>query len=106
MYSVNEQTTMTVTLDFSDENGDAVTPNEAQYRLDDIASDEEIIGWTVFEPLTSSHDVVISYTENAIINAALEYEKKRLTVSFTYGLDNKKATAEYIYAVKNMALIP
>lgn len=99
---VNEQSTAVIGLSFTDETGQPVTPASARYRLDDVASDDEIVGWTDIAPTDASVDLIITGAQNVILDATSDYEKKRLTVIFTYGLDSKQSTAEYVYAVRNL----
>jgi ribulose 1,5-bisphosphate synthetase/thiazole synthase len=87
MLIINEQTTLVMQLAFTDEKAEPVIPSAAQYRLDNMAT----------------YDLIITDAQNATLNAAREVEKKRLTVKITFGLDNKKATGEYIYAVRNLS---
>lgn len=103
---INENSHAVVTLSFTDEKGVAVVPTAGQYRLDDVASETELLAWTAFTPSAATHDLIITDVQNAIMNNALEAEKKRLTIDFTFGSDNKKATAEYIYVVRNLSKIP
>ena len=105
MNVINEKTTLLVQCSFADENGAPVTPAAGSYRLDDMGSGAQIADWTTFTPAAATYDLMITDAQNAILNAAREVEKKKLTVSFTFGSDSKKATGEYIYAVRNLAKI-
>lgn len=102
--TVNEKTTSIVTLSFTDEAGNAVTPTSGTYRIDDIASGTQIKGDTSFTPGSSRHELTISDTENAILDADNERELRCVTVSVTYGA-GKKCTAEYRYYVLNLLKI-
>jgi len=102
--TVNEKSTSVVTLSFTDEDGNAVTPTAGSYRIDDVATGTQIKGDTPFTPVGSTHDLVIGDTENAILNAANERELRCVTVSVTYG-SGKKCTAEYRYYVINLLKI-
>jgi hypothetical protein len=44
-----------------------LTPNTVAWRLDDIASGEQILGWTVLTPATSNQ-VAVNSTQNKMIN--------------------------------------
>jgi hypothetical protein len=106
MLTVNENTTLVMALGFTNEDLAPVVPGASQYRLDDVSPGAEILGWTDFLPEEDTHDLIITAAQNAIINSALAVEKKRLTLKLTYSDDHKEATAQYIYAVKNLAKIP
>ena len=105
MHIVNENTTLVVNLAFTDEDGNPVTPSALRWRLDDVATGDALSGWQDITPLSDRHDLVIAAGHNAICNEALESERKHLTVEITYGTDNKKATADYIYAARNLSKI-
>lgn len=103
---VNEKSSSTIALAFTDETGAAVTPSSARYRIDDVAAGTQIKDWTAFVPTGSGYDLEILDTENAILTAANDTEMRRVTVEFTYGVANKKGTGEYLYAVKNLPKYP
>lgn len=102
MKIVNEKTTLVIELSFTDPDAIPVIPSAVRYRLDDDASGAQILDWTDITPTAATCDIVVTDQQNAILDTALELEKKRMTVSCTFGSDNKKATADYVYAVKNL----
>ena len=106
MQIVSEGNTYIITCTFTDENGLAIVPTAARYRLDDKKSQQEILDWTAFVPTASTHDLTITATQNAIINTDLAKETKILTVEITYGTDSKLATNEYQYDVVNLKYYP
>lgn len=99
---VNEKSHYTVTLRFTDENGEAITPVSGSYRIDDVASGQQIRGDTPFVPAGSSHDIVIADNENAIQNAENDTEERVVTVSVVYGADSRVQKSEYRYYVRNL----
>lgn len=101
---INEKTTYTLTLTFTDESGSAVTPSAGTYRIDDVSSGAEIKGETAFTPSASTHDLIITASENAILNTANSSEKRRVTVTVTYGMA-RQMTEEYFYSVKNLGKV-
>lgn len=105
MEIINENTTLILRLSFKDENSIGVIPATAQYRIDDVESGTQILAWTSFTPSADTHDLTITAAQNAIISSDQEREKKRVTVEITYGATSKKATEEYVYAVKNLMKI-
>lgn len=106
MLTVNENTTLVMELGFTNENQVPVVPGASRYRLDDYATGDQILAWTDFLPAANTHNLVITAQQNAVRNGALPVEKKRLTVKLTYSDDGKEATAQYIYAVRNLVKIP
>lgn len=101
---INEKTTSIVTLTFTNENDDAVTPDSGSYRIDDVDSGTAIKAATAFTPTSSTHEITISSTENSILNTDNDYEQRVLTVTTTYS-GGKVCTAEYFYMVKNLQKI-
>ena len=100
---VNEKTTAIVTVAFKDEDGSAVTPTAAYYRLDCITTGKAIKAETAISGLDTSVDITITATENAIQTASNSEEEKALTVRFTYSAGTKQGVAEYRYKVRNLA---
>lgn len=101
---VNERSTSIVTLTFRDENGAAVTPGAASYRIDDVASGTEILDDTAFTPSSDIHQLTISDTQNRILTAANVREERLVTISITYGT-GRKLNQEYRYYVMNLTKI-
>lgn len=104
MDTVNESTTFVVTLTFTDEDGDAVTPTSGTYRIDDVDAGTEILDDTAFSPSASTHDITITAAQNAILDSTLKTEKHRMTVTWLYG-GTKQGNEEYIFGVVNLAKI-
>lgn len=102
--TVNEKTTSVVTLSFKDEAGNPVQPTSGSYRIDDTASGIEIKEDTAFTPAGTTHDLVISDSENALLGQDNSRELRCVTVSVTYGA-GKKINAEYRYYVVNLLKI-
>ena len=107
MDTVNEGTTYTVTISFLDQDSLPVTPDSAQYRLDDSGTQTQIRDWTSISDLHSSIDVTISSTENKMVNSLEESEVRILTLVFTYGSTlNWTGTSEYRYVLVNLIDYP
>lgn len=102
MIIINEKSTFVIRLGFKDGSAQAVTPTTGRYRIDDVASDTEILGWTDFTPSAATHDLTITSAQNAIIDSGRASEKKLVTVDVTYGTDSKRITGDYTYGVKNL----
>jgi hypothetical protein len=98
---VNEGSTHVVTASFSDEDGNAVIPTSASYRVDDAASGTVVIAATAVTPTAAVIDIVIPAAKNMILNAGRSLEQRVLTVTFTYS-GGKTGTGEYHYHVKNL----
>jgi hypothetical protein len=105
MDTVNSNKSYTLTADFTDENDEPVTPLSARYRIDDEASGTARRAWTPIPVAGPSADIVISRTENAMVNAASAEEIRVVTVDFTYSED-RGGPDEYRYALKNIKGYP
>ncbi len=104
MDNVNEKTTSLITVAFRDENGGAVTPSAASYRIDDALSGAAIRPLTDLGPGGPSVEITITDAENRILVPENSTEERLLTVFFTYGA-GKKGNAEYRYIVKNLSMV-
>lgn len=105
MATVNEESVLTFTVVPINEAGSKFTPGTARYRLDDTASDAEIIAWTEIGTPSDSMEVVIPASANAIINAAVAYEHKTFTFQTDFGTDSQHSD-DVIYRVKNLDYVP
>lgn len=77
---VNEKTSCVIPATFTDENGNAVTPTLAEYRIDD-ESGQNIVPLTAFTP----PNIAVSATQNAMISTTKLEEIRTVTVHWTYG---------------------
>jgi hypothetical protein len=105
MLAVNEQTSATLSLTFTDERGAAVIPTAGKYRIDDVATGTNITGWTAFTPSTSSYDISITSLENKILDETNDGEVRLVTV-IVYYTGGKQCTTEYRYEVTNLMEVP
>jgi hypothetical protein len=105
MLAVNEQTSATLSLTFSDERGAAVIPTSGKYRIDDVATGTVITGWTAFTPTTSSYDITITSLENKILDELNDSEVRLVTV-IVYYPSSKQCTSEYRYEITNLMEVP
>lgn len=102
MSEVNEGSTSFLTISFTDQNGTAVTPSVARYRLDKAGA--AVKAWTAFTPSAATHTLTITPTENAIASSA-PTEIMRVTVEWTYDVD-KKGTMDTTYTLVNLEKYP
>ena len=101
--TVNEKTSITLTVTFRDENGALVVPSAATYRLDDVGSQTAILAATALS-LASSVNVLITSTQNRILTSTNQSESREVTVEFDYtgGLGAMHSTDKYAYEVLNL----
>jgi hypothetical protein len=99
--SFNERSTIVVTVAFLDDDGVAVTPDAATYRIDDKASRTAILAATAIGSLSTSVDLTITSEQNAIVRPRKAFEIRTVTVEFDYDGD-KHGTAQYEYKLVNL----
>ena len=103
--SINEKTDYFVTISFKDEDGTAVTPTAAYYSLYCETTRYEILSETALTGLSTSKEVVVTATQNAIRNVANDKEQRLMTVRFTYSSGVYQGTSEYRWNVLNLKRI-
>jgi hypothetical protein len=81
---VNERSTYILTVSFLDEDGAAVVPASASYRIDDVGSDAGIRDDTEISPLAAEVDLVLTAGDTSILDETHPYETRRVTVSWTF----------------------
>lgn len=101
---VDELSTWIVRATFTDQDGNPVTPETAEARLDDARSGTPIRPWTALAALSTYKDIEITPAENAVINDNLEFEPRILTVKFTYAT-TKARRCEYRYKLMNLRFV-
>lgn len=104
LFQVNERTAFPIAVTFLDEDGVAVTPDAATYRIDDIERRTNIQPATAFPSLATTVDLWITSDQNHIIRSRADYEIRTVTVEYDYTSDAgaKHATAKYEYKLMNL----
>lgn len=105
MATVNEGSTCYLTVSFKDKNGVAAAPTGVSYRIDCLTNDQEIKDDTDFTPPAASIEIEIDSTDNAIIDQDNHSERRLVTVTGTYGAEDK-IVEEYEYDLINMTKKP
>lgn len=97
----NELSTVTVTVEPEDNNGDAYTPITARYRVDDCRTGRQLVDWTTLTPATLM-TIAIAGSLNAIINSDRQTpEQKVVTVNTDNGLSTQ-LFSQYFYGVRDL----
>ncbi len=107
---VNERSIKVVNVAFTDEDGTAVTPTSASYRIDDVGSGTQVRDDTaisIVAPDTSA-DIILDATDTSILDEFNLYETKRVTFSWEYATETSPSvtgtgTHEYLINVINLA---
>lgn len=100
--SFNERSTVVLTVAFTDDDGAAVTPDAASYRVDDRASRTAVLAATAIGSLSTSIDLTITSEQNAIVRPRKAFEIRTVTVEFDYDSSAKHGTAQYEYKLVNL----
>lgn len=104
LFEASERSDFPLSVSFLDEDGTAVTPDAATYRIDDIERRRVIQPATAISPLASTVDLWITSDQNFIIRSRSKYEVRTVTVEYDYTSDAgaKHATAKYEYKLINL----
>lgn len=91
--SIIEESACFITVNFLDESGNPFVPSSAQYRIDDVASERQILGWTALESLSSTMIIAVTATQNELLGRP--FETHQCLVQLTDGngnVDNVRVT--------------
>jgi len=87
---VPEETTFTATAYFRLRGTKAAsTPTTIHYRVDCLTTRREITDWTVVSSPSTSNEIIITSTENQILDDSHLFETKQLTVKADDGLSTQ-----------------
>jgi len=97
----NELSEVTVTVTPIDVVGNPYTPVTARYRVDDCRTENELVPWTDIPTPSTSIQITIPGSVNAIIGSRRTPEPKILTVNTDQGLQTQHF-AEYEYRIRDL----
>jgi hypothetical protein len=103
--TVNELSAAFLTFTFKDEKDADVIPATIDWRVDDVDSGTEIIGWTVVAVPAASVEVQIAPADNAILDATKVYEPRRVTVRVDSTLSTQ-SFEDKTYNLRNLGFAP
>ena len=101
MEKVNEKSTFDVEITFYDKDGTLVTPVSGTYRIDDLYSATNIKPSASFVPISSTHTITVSSSENAIVDSNKFSEIRVITISYNYNASDV-GTSEIRYELINL----
>lgn len=101
MERVNEKSTAYLTVTFRNKAGAAQAPTAASYRIDDVATNQQVRDDTDIESPDSTVEITLSVEDNTLKNAIAATEQRRVTVVGEYNAGDA-VRAEYIYEVVNL----
>ena len=94
-----------MTVSFFDENGNPMTPTTVDYRIDCMTTGRAVQPWISAGAPASVMTIVVTASQNAIINEGDSYETKCVTVRANFSLPTE-FTSQYLYQVENLPGIP
>lgn len=97
----NELSEVIVTVEPRDTNNNPFTPTTARYRVDDCLTEKELVDWTTIAVPSTSMQIIIPGSINAIIGSRRTPEPKVLTVNTDKDLSTQHYE-EYIYRIKDL----
>jgi hypothetical protein len=100
---VTEHSTCWLTLTFFNALGVAAVPAHVTYRIDDQASETEILDDTSLTP-ASSISVKLTPTDNRILNDTNESEYREVTVHAGFDASDE-CNAKVVYRVDNLKFL-
>ena len=100
MYSVNERTTFYLTVTFLDKDGQQSTPTSVSYTVHDKGTDTEVSSGST--DAASQVEIEVGAAVNAILVNSRKTEKRVVTVTATYGVDDE-LNGVFEYSVTNLS---
>jgi len=98
----NELVEVTVTAKPEDTTGKPFTPTTARYRVDDCETGNELVDWTAIVTPSTSMQITVPATANAIINTTRTTpEPKVVTLNTDKDLSSQHYE-QYFYGIKNL----
>jgi len=78
-------------------------PATLTYQVHDVDSGTEILAEAALSPALSV-EITLKPTDNLILDDANQYERRRVTVKATFGVDDSKNDV-YFYRVRNLKMV-
>jgi archaellum component FlaG (FlaF/FlaG flagellin family) len=95
---ITEETTAYLTVTFYDKNGAASAPASATYQVHDVESGTVMKASTAITPIAATVEIELpGATVNALVNQSNQRERRRVTVTATYGTsDTLNSVYDYL----------
>lgn len=100
-----EGSTAWLSITFKDRLGVVQQPVSATYRVDDVTSGTQIRGDTAITGLAPTVLLVLTPSDNIIVDAARAMEKRRVTIKSSFGASDAH-NEQFDYLVKNLSNVP
>lgn len=99
--TVNEKSPIIFTVVLTDEEGAPLVPSTAEWRVDDVLSSTEVVGWTNIPGPTDTLIVTVAGEYNMIIDEENTREGRVFGIRINDGLEGE-AHDEYKFHVLNL----
>ena len=96
MDEVREKSQAFLTVTFKDKGGTATNPTSPKYRIDDLLTGDSIKALTALSPSSGVVEITIEASENAMVDATLDFEVHRVTVT------SDQVNEEFRFRVRNL----
>ena len=106
MTTFKEKSIGYITVTFRDKAGALASPTvSAEYKILDKATGNTIKDWTALTT-AASIEITVLPADNAIVNAALDYEEHELIAHGVYTTTTDEVYDSYPFRVKNLNGVP
>ena len=99
MAEVREGSQARLKMTFKNFDGTATNPTSPKYRIDDLESGDSILVATNLSPSAGVVTITITAAQNAMVDAALDFERHRVTVT------SDDVNEEFTFRVRNLAKV-
>ena len=96
MAEVRENSQARLKMTFKNFDGTATNPTSPKYRIDDLKSGDSILVATSLSPTSGVVTITITAAQNAMIDAALDFERHRVTIT------SDEVNKEFVFRVRNL----
>lgn len=103
--TVNERTTLYVTLSFKDKEGAGFTPSSLKYRVDCITSGTVVRQLTDVPGPTQVYELKLIPSDTAIVKAGHRTEDRVLTVIASGPTGDDQITEEVPFTIRNLRYV-
>ena len=97
---INEGATGYLTVEFWRDESTLAIPAEVCYRIDCLTNDTSILGETALA-LSESQEIILSNTDNRILDEANPFERRLLTVEIVDG-EGSHSNKTFEWTVRNL----
>ena len=101
---VNEKQSGRLTVSHYDTAGALTVPSTIRYRIDDPDARQQVRDWTTVTP-ASSYTIILTRTDNTMIDATKGKERRKVTVEAVYSSDEADPS-DCVYEISKLQFYP